>query len=395
MSCSITLSPDAGLCHLPSPFLLERGGVLPIAQLSFELSGPSDAPVVAVLGGISSGRRVAGHSDSSSRGWWADFVGEDKAVDTCCYRVLSVDFLGGPGGSTSAANSDQGASFPAITTGDQARALAYLLEDLGIDSLHALIGSSYGGMVGLAFAASYPERIERLVAISAAASSHPMATAWRSLQRKIVQLGVANGSERESLALARGLAMTTYRSAHEFAERFDSTPICEAGVTTGDGIAFPVESYLSNRGEAFAESFSSDVFLSLSLSIDLHQVDPAQIKTALTLVGVTSDILVPVWQLEQLAAAVPAPCELITIDSRYGHDAFLKEVGQLRPLLASALSASIGSSSPALGDPTVSDSTVSDPTVSDPTVSDSTVSTPGPGTPDLDTHDYSTQEISR
>ena len=50
---------------------------------------------------------------------------------------------------------------------------------------------------------------------------------WRSVrvvQRRIVQDAVAHGRDRDGLALARALAMTTYRSQEEFQARFAGGP---------------------------------------------------------------------------------------------------------------------------------------------------------------------------
>src|SRR5690606_22014669 len=136
----------------------------------------------------------------------------------------------------------------------QARAIAALLDHLGIARLHAIVGASYGGMVALAFAALFPERVGRVVAIGAAHESHPMATALRALQRRVVRLGLAAGAQREGLAIARGMARTTYRSAVEFARRCAGAPEWVEAAGPGAqsepqaGAArrarFPVEGYL-------------------------------------------------------------------------------------------------------------------------------------------------------
>ena len=126
--------------------------------------------------------------------------------------------------------------------------------------------------------------------------------------------------------------MTTYRTPEELHQRFDDAP--EHGP---DGWArFPVESYLEARGEAFADHFDAQTFLRLSESLDLHRVDPKALTVPTTLVAVRSDRLVPPEQLRQLAAETSGPVKLIEIDSLYGHDAFLKEISTLTPILRDA-----------------------------------------------------------
>jgi homoserine O-acetyltransferase len=332
---SISLPRSAGgLVHLPGPFRLEHGSALPACHVAYELQGPAGAPVVVVQGGISAGRHASASAEDPRPGWWPGIVGEGSAVDPCRYRILSFDYLGGQGASVSPHNTTiLGSHFPSLSSLDQARALLGLLDRLGVDRLHAFVGASYGGMVGLALAALAPDRVRRLLAVSAADRTHPLATAWRTLQRRIVRLGLARGAAREALALARGLAMTTYRSAEEFSERFDGPP--ERGP---DGeLRFPVEDYLESRGREFTERFAAETYLCLSESIDLHRVDPLRVQVPTTLVAVTTDSLVPLWQLRALAQRLGGLCTLVEVDSRYGHDAFLKEPRIIGDIVRSVL----------------------------------------------------------
>lgn len=295
---------------------LEFGGTLHDVNIAYSLFGNSRLPLVIVLGGISAGRDVCAGASSSVRGWWQDLAGEGLAVDTGSFCVLGIDFLGGACASTRAAGLD----FPPISSMDQAAAISAVLDHLGVARAYAIIGSSYGGMVALAFASRFPSRVERIAVISAAHESHPMATALRTLQRQVVRLGLENGCADEALAIARGIAMTSYRTAEEFARRFKVTPR-----RTADRFQFPVESYLAHQGASFADRFPPWSFLCLSESIDLHRVDPASIPVPATLVAIDSDSLVPVWQMRALAAAMAGPVTSIEIRSVYGHDAFLKE----------------------------------------------------------------------
>jgi homoserine O-acetyltransferase len=221
-----------------------------------------------------------------------------------------------------------------VTTHDQAEALGGVLDTLGIERVRAIVGASYGGMVALAFAERFGERVEQLVVISAAHESHPMSTGLRSLQRRIVELGLDHGFATEALEVARGIAMTTYRTAREFAERFDNTPT----VLGQTEVSFEVERYLANRGANFAARFSPEYFLALSLSSDLHRVDPAAVHTPATLVAAEGDLLVPEEQIRTLARRLAVPSRLVQLSTIFGHDAFLKESATLGDILSSALS---------------------------------------------------------
>lgn len=263
--------------------------------------------IVGALGGISAHKQVSG-----VEGWWGELAGPGKALDTDQLRLVGIDWLEGD-----------------ATTADQADHLARALDAEGIDRLDLLCGSSFGGNVALWFAARYPARVARLAIIGAAHRTHPMATALRSLQRRVVELGLETGRGGDALAIARGIAMTTYRTAEEFAGRFDTCPD-----VTG---SFPVESYLRHQGTRYATRNTPERFLALSLALDLHAVDPATITTPALLVAFEGDAIAPPWQMAELRDHLGGPAELVVLKSIYGHDAFLKEAESLGALLRTQL----------------------------------------------------------
>jgi homoserine O-acetyltransferase len=266
---------------------------------------------VLVLGGISAGRDVA--TGAHPAGWWEQHVGPGRPLDTDRFEIIGFDWLGGRGSTTAPA---RGQSFPPISTTDQAAAVIAACDRVGIGPFHGVVGASYGGMVALALAEKFPHRTRQIVVISAPARSHPMAIGLRDLQRRIVRLGLSSGNQTECLALARGVALTTYRTSREFRDRFPHAP----GVPD-----LGVEAYLEHRGREFAESWVAEQFLCLSESMDQHSVDPSSITVPALLAGCRSDTLVPAWQLRQLHRHWGGPSHLTLADSRYGHDAFLKE----------------------------------------------------------------------
>ena len=304
-----------GRHHLARPLALHYGGRLVGCEVGYELIGdPRRQPLLLVVGGISAHRHVTAHAADDTPGWWQQFVGPGRAIDTDHWAVLGVDWLGGRGASTLPPGD------VALDTRDQARLVAAVLDRIGVPKLHAFVGASYGGMVALAFAATFPERLDRAVVIAAAHESAPMSTALRSLQRQIVQFGIETGHVARGLTIARALGMTTYRSAIEFNERFAGPPMVEDGRAR-----FIVESYLDYHGRKFADNLPPEGFLALSQSLDLHRVAPAEVTVPVTLVGVEEDTLVPPAQLHALAAALGDRGTLVMLHSIYGHDAFLKD----------------------------------------------------------------------
>ena len=177
-------------------------------RIAWEAVGPEDAPCVIVAGGISAGRHLAPNGAFPEPGWWAAQVGRGAALDPARLRLVAIDWLGA-----------DGTLDAPIDSADQADAIARVLDRLGVRRAAAFVGCSYGAMVGLQFAAFHPQRLERLVAIAGGDRAHPYARAWRGLQRRIVSFGRGDGASREGLALARQLALLSYRTPEDFAAR--------------------------------------------------------------------------------------------------------------------------------------------------------------------------------
>lgn len=307
----------------PSTGAASRNTLLP----RYTLVGRTDAPIVVALGGISATRHVALGETPSETGWWSKIAGEGCAIDLDRYRVLGLDFMGGGRDAT-------GRPRRTITTHDQAVWLARVLRTIDVTRVHAVVGSSYGGMVGLAFAERFPALLDRLVVISAAHESHPMSTALRTLQRRVVELGLETGRVADAMSIARGVAMTTYRTAGEFAERFPIEPL----VRERNDARFPVDAYLRDRGARFVDAMRPERFLALSLSTDLHRVDPARITTPTTLVAAEGDTIVPREQMVTLATRLRGAALLQDLPTKVGHDAFLVETNAVSAILSAALS---------------------------------------------------------
>ena len=322
------LALTEGTLTLKRGLPLRLGGRIPDCRIDYRLLGAPDAPVVAVMGGISADRRVCAVPGSGGEpGWWEVLVGESRGLDLAHWQVLSIDYLAGPGGS-SAPRSDDPAAITALTPGDQADALRAVADQLDLPTMHTVMGASYGGAVALAFAADHADRTRSALVIGAAHRSHPMATAVRSVQRRIVAEARADGRAGAGLALARALAMTTYRSQEEFQQRFDGDP-----VTGPAGPRFPVEDYLDHQGRVFAERFDPLGFLVLNLSMDLHRIDPHAVRAPVTLVAMEPDAIAPLWQMRELFDQLGPGHELIEVRTSCGHDGFLTDVEVFDPLI--------------------------------------------------------------
>ncbi|MDP9202478.1 MAG: homoserine O-succinyltransferase [Gemmatimonadota bacterium] len=282
----------------------------------YEITGPHGAPVVAVLGGVSASRHVTSSASDPSPGWWEDVIGQGRAIDTREFRVICIDYVA------------NGTSPAPVTTTDQAEALAAALDQAGVRCVHAVVGASYGGMVALAFGVRFAARAKRLIVISAAHESDPIATALRHLQRRVVALGSAVGRERDGLAIARGIAMTSYLTARHFEERIEDCDRNDSRL-----VEDRIGRYLKTRGEQFAEQWTSERYNALSLSLDLHKIRPEDVTLPTTVIAISGDRLVPVSQSRELARRLGGLSQLIELDSSLGHDAFLGDSSRIAPFI--------------------------------------------------------------
>jgi homoserine O-acetyltransferase len=334
------------------PFVCEWGGVLPEFTLAYETWGersPSGDNSVLVHTGLSASSHARSHARNPSPGWWEDFIGPGAALDTDRFHVICTNVLGGCYGSTGPASRrpDTGqpwaTDFPIISVGDMVRAQLLLLDHLGIDKLHAAIGASLGGMQSLMLAALAPQRVDRIVSISAAISSHPQSIALRFVQRQALMsdpewrggryYGVSFPHRGQKVA--RQIGAITYRSGPEWEKRFGRERIVDTTPRLDED--FQVESYLAHQGEKFCLQYDANSYLYISKAMDLfdltaldadgqpyveHIVCPSQV------IGVTSDLLFPIWQQREVARYLKkndAPVAFLEIDAPYGHDTFLVE----------------------------------------------------------------------
>ncbi len=334
----------------PVPFVCEWGGVLPEITLAYETWGELSAEcdnAILLQTGLSASSHARSHPRNPQPGWWEDFIGPGAPLDTDRFFVVCSNLLGGCYGSTgpSSTNPATGApyatDFPIVTVNDMVRAQLRLLDHLGISRLHAAVGASLGGMQSLMIAALAPERVGRLVSISAALRSHPQSIALRFAQRQAVMADpdwrdgryYGRSFPHNGQRVARQIGTITYRSGPEWQDRFGRLRAQE-GPPRLD-VDFEVERYLAYQGEKFCLHYDANSYLYISKAMDLFDMlegpDAAgpwldRVRSPALVVGVTSDLLFPVWQQRELAESlhkVDCPVTYDEIDAPYGHDTFL------------------------------------------------------------------------
>lgn len=347
------------------PLALRLHGELPSHDIAWESWGRLNARrdnAVFVCAGISASSHARSHAGDPESGWWEEMVGPGLAIDTDRFFVVSCNWLGGCFGTTGPSSTEPGTGrpwrlrFPLLTLHDLGASVMRLLDGLGIVRLHATVGSSLGGMVVLALASDFPERVGRVVSISGTAWTRPGPLAIRHIQRSCILLDPAfrggdygpSDMPLAGLSIARQIGFTNYRSVAEWNVRFGRDR--EDG-PHGFGADFAVETYLEHQGRKFAERYDPATYLYLSKAMDLFDLRSpgGGVSEALSavpgpffVIGVDSDLLFPPEEQKEISdAVVPgrAGSRFLLLTSLYGHDAFLKETDLFTPPLRDFLGA--------------------------------------------------------
>ncbi|KNE60553.1 homoserine O-acetyltransferase [Allomyces macrogynus ATCC 38327] len=308
--------------HTGRDFHLDNGGVLPQFQIAYETWGTLNADksnAILLHTGLSASSHAKSHAENPDLGWWEDYIGPGLPLDTKKHFIICTNCLGGCYGSTGpssidpATNEPFAARFPFVTLWDMLRAQKLLLESLGIETLHASVGASMGGMQSLALAAMYPTMVQRLVTISSSARAHPYSIALRFVQRQ----------------LAREIATITYWSGPEWEKRFGRRRVTGETSLCPD---FQIENYLDHQGEKFSLQYDANSLLWLSKAMDMFDMaatsmdEVAQHKRS-PFTPPSSDPLPdptePLSDDEQLALGMSEAVTSYVLDGDYGHDTFL------------------------------------------------------------------------
>eukprot|EP00794_Sanderia_malayensis_P015821 gene15821-17416_t len=344
------------------PFHCHHGGILPKLEIAYETWGQLNERkdnAILLFSGLSGSSHAKSHSElkNSQPGWWENFIGPGCKIDTNKYYVICANHLGscygttGPSSINAETNKPYGGDFPIISIEDIVRAQFILLDHMQIEKVHAVIGSSLGGMISLLFTALYPERVGRMISISACAAANPTAIAFRYVQRLALMSDPAwrqgnyykFGLPAAGMQLARKIATLTYRSGPEWEERFGRDRIKKNDVQLPRicGSEFEIEDYISHQGENFFKrsQYDPNSMIYLSKAMDLFDMSDgfenmeeglARIRAPSLIMGASSDILFPSKQQVELYELIRNSGNtnviLKIIEGHYGHDTFLLDV---------------------------------------------------------------------
>jgi len=347
-----SVSVETTIVHLfeeSNRFVLESGRSLASVSVAYETYGKLNAEgtnAILVCHALTGDAHAGGTNVAGRVGWWDGIIGTGKAFDTDKYFVVCSNFLGscygttGPTSLNPANGLPYGKSFPAFTVRDMVRLQYHLLRHLGVNRLVTLAGGSLGGMQVLEWALMYPDFVETIIPIATSARHSAWCIALNEVARLAIENdqashnGNGNGQPDRGLALARMIAMISYRSRASFERRFSRN---QAKDREADDPQFQVESYLHHQGEKLVHRFDAATYIGITKAMDRHDITQGRHELHETLnsisakalcIGIDSDVLYPVVEQAELAAHIPN-AKYAEIHSIHGHDAFLIEFDQL------------------------------------------------------------------
>jgi len=349
----------------PRPFTFKSGQVLPGFTLRYETYGELNANrdnAILICHALSGDHHCAGvHSGEDRKpGWWNNLIGPGKAVDTTRFFVVCANVLGGCVGSSGpssvnpATGQPYGIGFPFVTIVDMVRAQKLLLDDLGVTTLHGVIGGSMGGMQALQFAIEYPAFTRRVLAMATTSRESAQAIAFNEVGRQAIMQDpdwnrgdyAKGGGPRVGLAIARMMAHITYVSDASMDRKFGRRKKNPAnGEAYTFDVQFEVESYLRHQGQSFINRFDANSYLYITRALDQFDLAHAYgsleaafaaVQAETLVVGFTSDWLFPPEQNRQIALALfrsGKRASYAELSTDLGHDSFLLESEELYTLV--------------------------------------------------------------
>lgn len=364
------------------PMKLRDGSTLPGITVAYETWGELNSDgsnAILLFHALSGSHHAAGHNPhipgigdlwqpELHAGWWEKMIGPGKAIDTDVFFVICPNYLGGCYGSTGPASTNPGtgkpwgASFPSVSAADQVTAVARLLDSLGIETLHGLVGPSVGGLVATTFATRLPERVRTVINIAAGFKT----TVLNKLILFEQILAIENDPDFNGgdyygkkpplygLALARMISHKTFVHLDAIENRARRDIIQPDDVLAWYRVQDQFQSYMLHQGKKFVQRFDANTYLRI---IDLWSrynavsegdaETPGELFAPCAAAGqkwlvfsIDSDFcFYPEEQSELVSHLESAGVEAmhITVHSTKGHDSFLLEPELYTPHMAWAL----------------------------------------------------------
>ena len=362
-----------------SPFELKCDEHLSSFTLAYEVYGElseKNDNAVLLFHALSASQHAAGINENVDDltvewdkecqiGWWNEFIGPGTALDTNKYFIICANYLGGCYGSTGPGSGNPetgrpyGSDFPRVSITDIIKSQIELINDLGINQLHATVGSSLGGLMAISLAAQYPNMVKNVVALASGIKTSVLQRIHNLEQITAIESdkdfsegNYYDGRNPEKgLALARMIGHKVFISLATL-ERRASKEIKKEEDSSWYQIQSSIESYMLHQGQKFVKRFDANTYLRIldawqSFDI-LKESGFDNFKDMFSrcthqnylIFTINSDVCFYPHQQEELRKALSEgginPMH-ITVHSEKGHDSFLLEPELFAPHIDYAL----------------------------------------------------------
>lgn len=335
---------------------LESNAVLSPVTIAYETYGSLNKKknnAILILHALTGDSHVAGYygKDDPKPGWWDFMVGPGKGIDTDRYFVICSNILGSCMGSTGPSSinpeTDEiyGLEFPFVTIGDMVAAQKRLIEHLGIEKLHAVVGGSIGGMQAVEWSIRYPEVVDSAILLATTTKHSALSIAFNEVARQSIMADPNwnNGNYYKGkkpdigLALARMIGHITYLSDASMRAKFGRRLQEKTDFSFNFDADFQIESYLRYQGKKFVDRFDANAFLFITKAADYFDLERQHgegsavkafsgARSRFLVVSFTSDWLYPTYQSKAMVKAMKKnglDVSFCEIEAQWGHDAFL------------------------------------------------------------------------
>ena len=341
---------------IEQPLDLACGVTLPSHTLVYETYGTpnkDNTNAILICHALSGNHHAAGVYEGDSKpGWWDQYIGPGKPIDSNRFFIVCVNNIGSCFGSTGPTSINPetsqpfGADFPPLRARDWVESQRLLMEHLNIDRWAAVVGGSLGGMQAMRWSLEHPDKLQQAVVIASSMKLTAQNIAFNEIARKAIKSDAdfcdgnylqQNKIPHRGLALARMIGHVTYLSDELMGQKF-GRDLKAGDLLQGktEPVEFQIESYLNYQGDKFSDFFDANSYILITKMLDYFDLareydhDPvaafSNAQCKFLVVSFSSDWrFSPARSREITDALIAAGKDVsyIAIDSDHGHDAFL------------------------------------------------------------------------
>ncbi len=356
---------------IDTPLTLACGTVLPSHELMVETYGclnTDKSNAILICHALSGHHHAAGFYEGDGKpGWWDDYIGPGKPMDSNRFFIVSLNNIGscfgstGPTSTNPATGEAWGAQFPPLRARDWVESQKLLMEKLGIDRWAAVIGGSLGGMQAMRWSLEHPDKVANSIVIASSMRLSAQNIAFNEIARRAIKSDPQffNGdylkqgaAPRHGLALARMIGHVTYLSDELMGQKF-GRELRSGDFTQGESapIEFQIESYLNYQGDKFSEGFDANSYILITKMLDYFDLareyhnNPVEAfshaQCDFLVISFSSDWRFSPQRSREIVDALIGAEKNVSyaeIESDQGHDAFLLPNPRYEQVLAKYLS---------------------------------------------------------